>query len=223
MRTLPVQTEPSLPVGYETFVQLRSMIISGALKEGTRLVERKLAAELKVSRTPVREALKRLEAEGLVQSNRSGGLIVTTFSQADIEEIFTIREALEGCATGIAALRRTPEALDAMSEQMELLQSSAEAGDIEGFWRLNLEFHALIYEAAASPRLYRMLMDTREYLRRFTRLGFRRQSRMLEASAEHREILRLLAASDAANAEHAARTHTRHSLAAVLHMISEGR
>ena len=161
MRTLPVQTEPSLPVGYETFVQLRSMIISGALKEGTRLVERKLAAELKVSRTPVREALKRLEAEGLVQSNRSGGLIVTTFSQADIEEIFTIREALEGCATGIAALRRTPEALDAMSEQMELLQSSAEAGDIDGFWRLNLEFHALIYEAAASPRLYRMLMDTR--------------------------------------------------------------
>lgn len=223
MQVLPLHTEPSLPVGYETFMCLRSMIISGTLREGDRLVERRLAEELNVSRTPVREALKRLEAEGLVQSTRQGGLVVTSLTEADIREIFMIREVLEGRATYLAAVRRSANELEAMVQLQENLQARADENEADEFWRLNVDFHALVYVAAGSPRLYRMLMDAREYLLRFTRLGFRCQARMLAASSEHREILGLLQAGEASEAEAAARAHTQNSLSAVLKAFSERR
>lgn len=141
-------------IAYET---IRQHILSGALQPGTQLKETDLALLCGVSRTPVRDALNRLEAEMLVRRNETQRTFVPEWPREEIEEVFTLRVMIESYAASRAASHATAEQIAAMhdcNERME--QAISEPGNIEGFLIGNREFHALVMEASLSLRLTKM-------------------------------------------------------------------
>jgi DNA-binding GntR family transcriptional regulator len=180
---------------------LRELVITGELPPGTELRQRELAARFNVSPTPVREALKRLESEGLVEYDiHRGSRVIGTAFEAD-EENFLIRASLEGLAVSLAAMRVTEDDLDAL----ELLNDRlAQCGDRDPHAsELNRRFHFRLYEAARSPLLLALL---RLLWHSFPQGG--RIVRPLSESVEqHREILASLRRGDPAGAEAMTRRH----------------
>ncbi|UIY31953.1 GntR family transcriptional regulator (plasmid) [Neorhizobium galegae] len=137
--------------------RIRHLILTGEMRSGDKLLENQLAAAIGVSRTPIREALNRLNAEGLVVLERYRRGIVADFSLDDAVEIFRLRAILEGHATSRAATRISEAELQRLQELERLMETQFEElgwnEHLEGFDKLNAEFHAVIAAAAESPRL----------------------------------------------------------------------
>jgi DNA-binding GntR family transcriptional regulator len=208
------------PIREEVFARLRQAILAGELKPGTRLVERELAAQLGVSRTPVREAFRKLELEGLVSQTGRRTLVVTQVSAQDMREVFQIRAALEGLAAAMAAENAGPRHLTRFRSIVADMERCLEAGDLKGFGRLNDRFNETLYEAAGSARLSQMLESLREYVSRLTRVGYDAPGRPREALAEHAAIVDAIAARDAEAARQAATGHVQHSQKSLLRTLS---
>jgi DNA-binding GntR family transcriptional regulator len=135
--------------------RLRQAILEGALPPGERLVEADLAAQLGVSRAPVRDALRMLEHDGLVTANGRRGRFVTVLSARDAWEVYTLREALEAMAVGIVARSCPPEVLDQAERIVEEMHVASRRGDRASLSRLDVSFHRLICETADHERLLR--------------------------------------------------------------------
>ena len=200
------------------YKQLRRDILRGRLKPGERLVERRLAAQLGASRTPVREALRSLQQEGLVYHSPHRGAVVAEVRDEDINEVYRIRAVLEGLAARMAAERIQPEQLARLPDLLEAIQQCAEAGDLDGLDRAHQEFNDVIYRAADSPRLYRMITSLADYIGRVVRVGYGRPGRVAKAIAEHRQLVEAIRMRDGDLAERVAREHinkSRHAYFAV--------
>src|SRR5262245_11999626 len=191
-----------------TYRQLKDLIVSGQLQPGERLVEAQIAEELGVSRTPVREALRRLLDEHLVSRDTSGALTVHRATQREIEDIYTIREVLDGLAARLAARRISETDLLWMTETVETMREAAadESGDVVA---ANLTFHDVLYGAAGNPRLTRMGQELRDFVRLFSREPLAVAARAAEIAEEHEAILGALREGDADRAEDASRAHVR--------------
>lgn len=187
--------------------QLREDIISGRLAPGTRLVELNIAAEFGVSRTPVREALKRLTAEKLVLSDPSRGVVVHAPDAGEIEDVFVVREALDALAARLAAHRITPSELSRLRVIVDTMRRAIRAGRREQVILANQRFHDVIYAAAGNEMLARLASDLRDFVRRFTTLPFASPDRVEHVLAEHEAILEALTAHDPEAAEAASRRH----------------
>ena len=187
--------------------KLRQLIIDGTLAGSGRLLETQLAGRLGVSRTPVREALARLESEGLVAPLASGGFEVVD-PLREFDDIFLMREVNEGLAARLAALRGTDEEL---AEIVRLGEQSArtDLDDVESRARTNTVFHTAIARASHAPRLARLVEGYREFFLspRVLRGYSVRDSRA--AIAEHRRIARAISVRDGALAERLVREHLR--------------
>lgn len=146
---------------------LRTMIAQGALPDGARLVERDLAERFAVSRIPLREAIQRLAAEGLVELQRNRGAAVRTLSPADIKEIYSLRKLLEGDAIHQAVQRMDPETL-ARAELVHKLLGQATNKEKQG--ELNREFHALLYAPCGNQRQLKAIAELRAQVERYERL-----------------------------------------------------
>ncbi|MBP0495000.1 GntR family transcriptional regulator [Pararoseomonas indoligenes] len=146
---------------------LRERILRGELAGGSRLDIDEIAAAHGVSRTPVRDALKQLETEGLVQVFPYRGVEVTTLTQADLEELFSIRVALEQLCIGRVIERVTPQQLEGMRRTLRRMDRLKRRD--EGWTDLNTEFHNAIYDAAGWPRLADMLRTQRVNIERYVR------------------------------------------------------
>jgi DNA-binding GntR family transcriptional regulator len=188
---------------------IRERILSGAYGPGYRVVIDALAAEFSVSALPVREAIRRLEAEGLVVYRPNAGAQVAPAEPGVFEEEMTVLAVLEGYATALAApelgeaeLRRLTEINEAMVEAMERLDSLK-------FGRLNQEFHAVVYEHCPNEALVALLRDVARRLDAIRRTVFVQiPYRGAESVAEHRELLALVAEkAPAAKIEKVAREH----------------
>lgn len=206
------------PAGEEVYRVLRRMILSGELREEGQLVERRLARQLGVSRTPVREALRKLEAEGLVERAPYRGLVVADLKSEDVEEMFHIREVLEGLAARLAATRRTKAHVRALRSLATRMEKAREQEDVETFGRLHLRFHNAFAQAAGSPRLYGLLSGLQEYLS-VAAMGYQYVGRTQQACEEHRALVERIAEGEADQAEAAARAHIRHSKEALLAVL----
>jgi DNA-binding GntR family transcriptional regulator len=215
----PVRTQPA---GEEVFRTLRRMILSGQVRPEERLIERHLAGLLNVSRTPVREALRKLEAEGLVRREPYRGLVVARLDTEDLMEIEDIREVLEGLAARLAASRRPRHHLKTLQSLASRLTKACVNDDHETLTRLHGQFHDAIALAAESPRLYGLLATLRDYLECFAAIGYRQVGRSRQACEEHCRIVAHLVAGDAPAAEETARLHIRHSKDALLAVVSHG-
>jgi DNA-binding GntR family transcriptional regulator len=182
------------PLRRAVYHEVQRRIVDGRLQQGERIYEDQLAHELEVSRNPVREALQALEAEGFVELEPRRGARVAVISIDRANDLFEMREALEGMVARLAAARRTPEQLQQLQQVLELGSAAAAAGDVATLPGLNTEFHRVLGEAAHNT----MLAETVErmsqliewvYTRRITQRG-------QMSWTEHRNIVDAIAAAD---------------------------
>ncbi|HXH06043.1 MAG TPA: GntR family transcriptional regulator [Vicinamibacterales bacterium] len=206
------------------YAVIRTALQEGRLPAGSRLVETELASALAVSRTPVREALRRLEADGLVRSEPHRGHVVVD-PMADAALVFLIRERLEGLAAALAAeyITRTQlEELEDLQAAMEALVAQ-EPMDVERLVELNGELHRRISEACSSPRLIRMIERLYPQYMSYQVLRLYTDDERRRSIREHREILGALWRRDSETAERAIHAHLEHGKTVVLADMKRGR
>jgi DNA-binding GntR family transcriptional regulator len=199
---------------------LRHGILRGDLAPGERLRSDALANELRVSRTPVREALRKLEAEGLVAPSGSG-LIVRALSEQDLTELFYVREALEGMAARLAAENATPSEIADIKELLEDMESVRRRGDVDALRGLTGEFHQMVCRASHNDRLLQFLKTLLDQVRQIRTSTLYGEGRPAEALKEHRNLLRAIEARDGDRAEQLARAHRRKTLDLRREMLRE--
>ncbi|TLS48168.1 GntR family transcriptional regulator [Streptomyces montanus] len=198
--------------------EMRRRIISGELPAGGSLSEIALAESFGVSRTPVREALKQLQTEGLVEIRPRVGTFVTAPSRREITELFEMKELLEGAAARLLARRgRVPE-LDRLEENLAEADAAVEADDKERYAELVEEFHDLLITGADNAKLeahYRILMNQLAYSR-LVKTSLSQPGRALQSDREHHNVLELIIAKDGDSAERVMRDHVRASRLALM-------
>jgi DNA-binding GntR family transcriptional regulator len=159
------------------------------------------------SRTPVREAIQKLEKEGLIHKLPRGGFAVSVVSEEEIEEVFGIRSVLEGYAASLATQRATEEELKALEETVKKHEEWLTKRDSEEFINLHTEFHDLLYKAAKSARLYSMINDLRDYIYRYRLIIFRYEGMAEIAIEDHRAMIALMRAGNSRKVEKLVRKH----------------
>lgn len=196
-----------LPLRDVVFNTLRRAILMGELKPGERLMEIQLAKRLGVSRTPVREAIRKLELEGLVLMIPRRGAIVAEITVKDLEDVLEVRNALEELAVRKACMRITEEELRDLKRISGEFRHSLEAGDLIACVEKDMAFHEVIYKAAGNGRLLQMLLNLREQMYRY-RMEYMKDKRMHHLLVEeHDTIRRALKKRDVEKAANAMRTH----------------
>ncbi len=191
------------------YARIRAGITAGEWAPGSPLREEELAALCGVSRTPVREALRRLEAEFLVRRTEGARSFVADWSSDDVADMFALRGLLEGHAAGRAALRATAAQIERLEALNEEVRQAIAAEDTERFLRANTDFHALVLEAAQSPRLAGMLLSLVE--QPVVRLTAHRYGgeEFTRSHAEHAALLEAFRARDPVWAEATMTGHIR--------------
>lgn len=212
--------ERETPAREAAYAALRQAILEGRLEPGERLVERDLAATLGISRTPVREALQKLEQERLVRKTPRRGMVVAGFSTREVNEIYQIRSALEGLVTSLAAERCTPERLRALEGLLVEMRLCIARSEPARYRQLHNRFNELIYQAAESPRLQSMLLQLREAVSRFSEFSYRVPGRIEEVQAEHEAIVAAIRSRNPEAAAAAARYHVHKSHETLLAVMS---
>jgi DNA-binding GntR family transcriptional regulator len=198
---------------------LREAILDGALQPSAWLREDDLARTLRVSRTPVREALRRLADEGLVVKTAHHGSAVAGLSLEDILALYVVRENLEGVAGRLAAVRCTNELLSGLEVAQKRLSQAAARGSAAEMARENLEFHRLLRTAAGNPYLDRFLTQVEHAVRRLPASTFAQQGRAEAVLAEHQAIIDAIRRRDGDAAEVAAKEHMREARNVRLAMV----
>jgi DNA-binding GntR family transcriptional regulator len=215
-RLIPVKLDGYKPLREIVFETLRDAIINQVLLPGERLMEIQLAEEMGVSRTPVREAIRKLELEGLVVMLPRRGAYVAGISMKDILEVFEVRASLEALAASLAAERITEEELDEMERRLVKETEETEANNLRCIVEIDTSFHDLLYKAARNERLVYFVNLLQEQLHRFRSASLARPGRSKTALDEHRKILEALASRDAKLAERLAREHIENAEQAML-------
>lgn len=200
------------PLSGRVFHSIRENILAGKYKNNEELKENSLAAELGVSRTPVREALRQLELEGLVRIIPNRGAYVEGFTQQDIQDIYEIRSRLEGLCAGRAARHITEEQLAALEENGYLTEFHAGKGNYAQVLELDNRFHEILYEACKSKILKHELSAFHHYVERVRKITLSMPERVLKSNEEHKKIVEALRAHDAKLAEKLATSHIRNTV-----------
>ncbi|KUG05194.1 transcriptional regulator, gntr family [hydrocarbon metagenome] len=206
-RLVPVNLESYKPLRELVLDAIRQAIIDGDLKPRERLMEIQLAEELGVSRTPIREALRKLELEGFIVMIPRKGAYVADISFKDIADVYEIRAALEGLAAALAAERITDEELEEMER---LLVGKAEAiaqNDMEKLVDVDTRFHELIYQASRNERLFNIINNLREQIQRCRTTSLSVPGRMQQSLQEHRIITEAIQSRDTQYARQVAQEH----------------
>ena len=201
------------------FTKIRDDILNGVYKEHEELKEARIGKELGVSRTPVREALRQLELEGLVQIIPNRGAFVTGISAKDVRDIYMIRSRLEGLCARWACEHITREQLEAMEENVYLAEFHAGKGHMEQMAELDNQFHHTLYRACDSKMLEHLLNDYHEYLLRVRKKALSSIDRGTASNKEHRSIMEAILAGNADLAERLASEHMKNAYA---NMVSNG-
>ena len=189
------------------FNKVREDILSGKYKENDELKEITIGEELGVSRTPVREAFRQLELEGLIQIIPNKGAYVTGITIEDVKDIYMIRSKLEGLCASWACEHITDEQLEEMEENIYLAKFHAEKGHFEQMSELDSRFHEIMYEACQSKMLEHLLRDFHQYVQRVRKKTLSTIDRSLASNAEHQAIMEAIKAKNAQKADELATLH----------------
>jgi len=203
--------------------QLRGEILDGDLPPGTGLLEVEQAARIGISRTPLRAAIARLIADGLVAGRSGRGFVVTEVSIERIRELYELRQALEEQAARLAALRRDREVFHELRDRFVVAPELLLQGDdgIRRYYDLIDELEQAIDAAGENPYLVGALDAVRTHLSRIRRLARGNKARLRTAAAEHLLIIDAIIAGDANLAAHATHVHLHQSLTSVLRALDE--
>lgn len=190
----------------QVFEQLEEDILSGKYKRGDILTENTLSLNLGVSRTPIREALRRLSQEHLIDESGKGSVVVGITEQ-DLKDIFVVREKLETLVVSFAAKNATDEQLEKLKETLELQEFYVDKGNPEQIKQMDNRFHYMIYKMCGSTVFYDTLVPLHKKIQKYRRISVEKESRAKASVAEHRDIYDALIKRDAEKAEKATLIH----------------
>lgn len=211
-----IQPDSYVPLRVQAYRALRDAIVAGRLRPGERIVEDRVCSELGISRSPLREALRKLEGEGLVSILPRRGAVVTELSDRDGMDLFAVREVLEGLAAGLAAQHITSDELAELEDVCVAMENCIRARDMAAVVELNTQFHQLITKASRNRWIREFMASIRAQMRRVYRSSIEVPSRAPGSLAEHRLILEALMRGDAPRAESLARQHVQRAREAAL-------
>ncbi len=207
----------TISLAEQVFERLESEILTGKYQRGEILTELRLVSDLGVSRTPVREALRRLEQEHIIEIT-ARGILVLGVTEQDLTDIFAIRMKIEGLASYSAAQRITEEELAELRETLELQEFYVSKRDPERIKVMDSKFHQLIYRFCGSTVLYDTLMPLHKKVQKYRRASVENHDRALQSAREHRAIF---VAIEKRDADLAAQYTTEHIVNANNHILNK--
>ncbi len=219
MRFTPtVESKPIREIAYET---LKHAIITGEIPAGARIVETEYADKLHISRTPLREALRKLERDGLVEYVLRRGVVVRAFTLADVEEIYTIRNALEMITLPAIIQNATPDDVLALREKLAQMDALVEKSDIENLSPLARSFHSQLTAISGLNRILRVIEGQDEYINRFSAMSIAKENRRNAAHQEHYRLVDYVESKDLDSFSHLMSKHIERSKQTCLLALEE--
>lgn len=194
-------------LGEHVFESLKHSIVMGKISSGEWLVESHIAETLGISRTPVREAIHKLEREGLIERQPRGGFTVLGLTRNDIEETFGIRSVLEGYAARLAAVKHNKEELEALEKKIEEFQNALDRKKMNLLPAINTEFHDLLYSLSKSSKLISIINGLRDQIYRFRKMNLKEEKFAATSNQDHIQMLQSIRKRNAEGAERLAREH----------------
>ena len=194
-------------LGQHVFENLRQAIIRGDVSPGNRLVESRVADALGISRTPVREAIHKLEREGLLRRLPRGGFCVLSLTREDVEEAFGIRSVLESYAARLATIKHRAEELKPLEKKISEYQFCMDNNQLQALPEINTAFHDLLYALSQSPKLIRMINDLKDQIYRFRRILLNVEEMARVSNEDHCRMLKAMKKRDADRVEKLVREH----------------
>lgn len=195
------------PIREIVFERLRKAIIDGSFKQGDRLIETVVAEDMGVSRTPVREAFRQLEIEGLAENLPRKGTVVKGISKKDVIEIYEIREMLEGLEVRLACSKISAKQIADLQDKIVKMEKCINNRNTAEYWRLHGEFNDIILYASANQRLIDQMRQIYEYLARLRSSTLVMDNRRYQALDEHKAIIKAFRKKDERLAEKVGRAH----------------
>ena len=218
---LELNMDAYLPLRDVVFNTLREAILRGDLVPGERLMELQLASKLGVSRTPIREAIRMLEQEGLAITIPRKGAIVAGMTEKDMQDVLEIREALEELSVQVACDKITEEEIAELQKNMKNFEHSLKRGDLKKMAQADVEFHDVIYRATDNPKLISMLNNLREQMYRYRVEYLKNPQNHEQLLKEHEAIYKGIVEKDKDAVTEMIRKHISNQVAVVKHMIRE--
>ena len=215
----PIRLEGYQPLRDMVFDVLMSAIMQGQLSPGERLLEVQLADEMGVSRTPVREAIRRLELEGFVVMVPRKGAYVAGLSINDVEEVYEIRTVLETLAVRLAAQRMQPADYAQLDDLSEKMRATWQEGNVDNWVSLDASFHELLYKFSRNERLVAMMNNIMEQLSRYRIISLANVEVRHHSLSEHQELIEALKRRDSEAAATAVAMHIENTKQSLINML----
>lgn len=210
-----------LPLRDVVFQTLREAILKGDLRPGERLMELQLASRLGVSRTPIREAIRMLEQEGLAVTIPRKGAEVARMTEKNMEDVLQIREALDDLAVQVACDKMTKQQLANLTQTMKNFENAVQTGNLSKIVAYDVEFHDIIYESTDNPKLVTLLSNLREQIHRYRVEYLKEKENYPMLIKEHEAILEALKEKNKERVVEAMRSHIRNQAEVVKNIIRE--
>lgn len=213
--------EDLVPIRDKVYNYLKNAILNGEYGSGERLIERELADKLKISRTPIREALFRLESQGFVKTVPRKGVIVSEISFEMVMEVFTILSSLQVLAVKLAIQKLNSDSLQVVSKLIEKIEAFLNGEKAEDASLLHMEIYDILFKTANSPKLSEIIQGLQEYIRAFANTGYEIPGRMKESMKEHLEVLQAVQRKETELAEYLTKIHLEKSRRAYMEVMEE--
>lgn len=214
-----VKMDEYLPLRDVVFNTLRQAILRGELKPGTRLMEIQLANKLGVSRTPIREAIRKLELEGLVLMTPRKGAEVAEITEKNMLDVLEVRKALEELATKLACDRITAGQLEELKMAEQVFEKALDTADITKIAEADVLFHDVIFAATDNPRLVNLLNNLREQMYRYRIEYLKNPKYYSKLMNEHKQLIEAIENGKKDSACETIEKHIDNQVRTVLHMI----
>ena len=202
------ESRPIREIAYDV---LKKAIITGEIPAGERIVETEYADRLHISRTPLREALRKLERDGLVEYVMRRGVVVHAFTTEDVDQIYTIRNSLEMLTLPYIIENATADDIDALREKLAAMDALIARDDVEGLSPLARDFHTCLTAISGKNRILRVIEGQDEYIRRFSAMAIQQENRRSTAHEEHHKLVDLVEKKDLPALEELMRHHIERS------------
>jgi DNA-binding GntR family transcriptional regulator len=209
------------PLREVIFNTLREAIIVGELKPGERLMEVQLSEKMGVSRTPVREAIRKLELEGLVNMVARRGAQVADLSVKDIMDVLEVRASMDGLATALSSTRITQDEMKELKHIQSQFASYVEKDNLQGSIKKDVEFHDVIYRSSRNEKLIQISSNLREQIQRFRVIYLKDYSSPKDIIKEHADIYEAILGKDPELARGAAVKHIKKQEEAIINSLKK--
>lgn len=215
--------EKSKSMREKVYDTLKELIIDGIIAPGERIIETDYASKFQISRTPIREAIRMLELEGLVETQSTGGVIVAMITENEISEVYKIRIALEGIILEEVINKAGEADIKLIEKLLEDTKKALENDNVNEIFELFSKFNATLYDIAALPKVTSMISNINLYLKRFRKLSIENPERKEDAFEDHITIIETIKEKNLDKALKINRAHLEKSMNFVLSKLAKNK